>query len=122
MAELRELGLAHTRAVLCAEAVWWRRHRRAPARFEDHVRRFASSGSARHLHAQPLRRGLQQRHIALTPLMSGQQLGRVQRRHPEGFADCPWIGDASVVQFAADRHPEADGLQSVLLPGTALLG
>ena len=51
MAELRELGRTHACAVLCAEAVWWRRHRRTPARFADHVRRFASSGGARHLHA-----------------------------------------------------------------------
>ena len=70
LAELRELGRTHTRAVLCAEAVWWRCHRRTPARFADYVRCFASSGRARHLHAQPLRRGLQQRHIALTPAPS----------------------------------------------------
>jgi uncharacterized protein (DUF488 family) len=28
MAELRDLGRAHTCAVMCAEAVWWRCHRR----------------------------------------------------------------------------------------------
>jgi uncharacterized protein (DUF488 family) len=28
LAELRELGRAHTCAVMCAEAVWWRCHRR----------------------------------------------------------------------------------------------
>ena len=28
MAELRELGRAHTCAALCAEAAWWRCHRR----------------------------------------------------------------------------------------------
>ena len=92
MAALRELDRTHTCAVLCAEAAWWRRRRRTPARFEGYLRRFASSGSARHLHAQhlhaqPLRRGLQPRHIALTPLASGQQLGRFGGRHPEGGAD-----------------------------------
>ena len=51
MAELRDLGRTHTCAVLCAEAAWWRCHRRTPARFADYVRRFASSGSTRHLHA-----------------------------------------------------------------------
>jgi hypothetical protein len=35
MAEPRDLGRAHTRAVLCAEATWWRCHRRTPARFAD---------------------------------------------------------------------------------------
>ena len=34
MAELRELGRTHTCAVMCAEAVWWRCHRRIIA---DHL-------------------------------------------------------------------------------------
>ena len=34
MAELRDLGRTHTCAVLCAEAVWWRCHRRIIA---DHL-------------------------------------------------------------------------------------
>ena len=34
MAELRDLGRAHTCAVMCAEAVWWRCHRRIIA---DHL-------------------------------------------------------------------------------------
>ncbi len=45
-------------------------------RFADYVGRFASSGGARHLHAQSLCRGLQQRHIALTPSVSGSLKAR----------------------------------------------
>ena len=51
------------------------------------------------LHAQPLRRGLQQRHIAFAPLASGQQLGRFGGRHPEGGADAGGRGDAPVLQL-----------------------
>ncbi|HJX29024.1 MAG TPA: DUF488 domain-containing protein, partial [Thermoanaerobaculia bacterium] len=120
MAELRELGRAHTRSVLCAEAAWWRCHRRTPARFPDYVRRSAPSGSARHLHAQPLRRGLQQRHIALAPPVPGQQLGRFGGRHPEGGADVGGRGDAPVIQLPADRHPQTKGRQPVVHPSPAL--
>src|SRR5919199_4376938 len=66
-----------------------------------------------YLHPQPCRRSLQQRHIALTPLMPSQQLGRFLRRHAESFANRMGIGNPSVLQLPADGHSQADGLQPI---------
>jgi hypothetical protein len=54
---------------------------------------------AGHLHLQPCRRGLEQRHVTLTPLVSGQQLDRLGRRHLEGRTDLGGRGDAAVSQW-----------------------
>src|SRR4051794_15674993 len=45
----------------------------------------------------------------------GQQLGRFLRRHPKGRADLRWRGDAPLVQLAADRHPQTDTGDAVLV-------
>ena len=47
-------------------------------------------------------------HIALSPLMPGQQAGRIGRRHSERCADLGGRGDTAIIQRVADRHAQAD--------------
>ena len=76
----------------------------------------------RHLQPQPAGHGLEVLNIAFAPLMPGQQLGRLGRRHPEGDTDLGSGGDTSVVQLAANRYPQPDGLQPIGVSAPALLG
>src|SRR4051812_25892107 len=64
-----------------------------------------SSNDARYLHPQPCRSSFKARYIVFAPLMPGQQLGRLERRHPEGRADLGGSSDPPLLQLSVDRYP-----------------
>jgi hypothetical protein len=72
-----------------------------------------------HMHLEPGRGGLEQRHIAFTLLMPGQQFDRFIRQHPKDRADRG--GDAAVVQRSADHHLQVDRPQPADISSAAVL-
>jgi len=62
---------------------------------------------ARQLQLKPCRSGLQQHHVAIAPLVSSQQLGCFKRWHSQRITGPGWSGDAPVLEFPANRHPQA---------------
>jgi hypothetical protein len=71
---------------------------------------------------QPRRRRLEQRDIALTSLMTAQQLGRFGRRHADGCADRGGRRDVARVQLLEDQHAQTYRSQPVGVSGAALFG
>ncbi|WP_169747505.1 hypothetical protein [Belnapia moabensis] len=71
---------------------------------------------------QPGRRSLELFDNALAPLLAVQQASRLSWRHSKGGANLGGLGDAPLIQLAADRHLQPDHDQPISISPPALLG